>query len=677
MKSSSIQKVGATHRKNIVNFFLNLYKLQLGAVDPDSTQGEFTLIRRRAPGGDHAYELKVEIGGKWQTRRMTIGPAGESSGSRSFCYRVIYDDLLIVKIPPRPIVDIGRYIESLHFERRIAETLSPAIECSVPNVSAILNKIPKYRDNKGLAPEEQENRFIHWLKQTPRLQNHLKIGDSFAFFMALSKNLFLNSVAAGIHDIELEMQNETLGNCDPLWDIAFFEDKYGSDNEDVFFGIHDVFSEYDRQVLPFIEQYLEASSVPVHTRKEWFLNYLAQKDTGAKGAGLADDFGEELNGLIAGIFEEKREQIRAYQSVVKRHVHRKNHHRNIGAFQGLITNLLKLLFKLKISGVALRDLKPENIYLATAGEPAPKSLSAAGSYSLGLIDLETAVVIHPPGNRGIAQPLLGGTPLFAVPAHLFPNELLGICYGDLGRMFHLQDWHAVVGLIFQVVTGKRLFEKTSRQLPAIMQLLKTTHEQKPDLDSLFRQCNRTFWRHAQKEFVQQTNAYDGMLASVKPSITRDAARMLQKEMNSLQKDIAEAVHKKIDAQRLFRSSKSHRALRNAPADRLVQCRTNWEAGVNVPNAPQKIKKQIIALLDDLVKLKYAGKGAERHAREVEGFPLKISALNLLQLMFFAVSSFMSIEGGEPSADIGFETSFDTEPVTRAETDVYETTLFAD
>ena len=39
----------------------------------------------------------------WAKRRMTIGPLGEESGSKSKCYYVIYDIHMVVKIPVRPI----------------------------------------------------------------------------------------------------------------------------------------------------------------------------------------------------------------------------------------------------------------------------------------------------------------------------------------------------------------------------------------------------------------------------------------------------------------------------------------------------------------------------------------------------------------------------------------------
>ena len=59
----------------------------------------------KTTGPNHIYELRVKHMEDWAKRRMTIGPLGEESGSKSKCYFVIYDVHLVLKTPARPIDD--------------------------------------------------------------------------------------------------------------------------------------------------------------------------------------------------------------------------------------------------------------------------------------------------------------------------------------------------------------------------------------------------------------------------------------------------------------------------------------------------------------------------------------------------------------------------------------------
>ena len=133
---------------------------------------------------------------------MTIEPMDVDNGSKSTCYKVIYDEMLVVKVPPRSITNFNAYIHGMNFERRIVDRLSSDIECIVPSISVVLQKIPRLCDNEGLRPEELETKYTKWLKDSPQLQQYLKIGDSFAYFMDLSKHDFFSSVLDKMHNIQ-------------------------------------------------------------------------------------------------------------------------------------------------------------------------------------------------------------------------------------------------------------------------------------------------------------------------------------------------------------------------------------------------------------------------------------------------------------------------------------------
>jgi len=126
----------------------------------------------------------------------------------------------------------------------------------------------------------------------------------------------------------------------------------------------------------------------------------------------------------------------------------------------------------------MRDFKPDNILVTGDPEKNPNFLSSSDEYQLGLIDVETAVLYENPGDDKIEQPQLGGTPLFATPSQLFKNTVLQEVYGDVSTILYLQDWYAAIVMIYLVVTGERLFEKTAMRLPAIIRVIEKEQKAK-------------------------------------------------------------------------------------------------------------------------------------------------------------------------------------------------------
>ena len=194
---------------NILRFFLNLFKRQIGA--PDNSKMDFKLVGTQSFGSKYIYELSLENNGKIESRRMSVGPLGEDSGSKSNCYYVIYDDHIVIKIPPSPATDFEKYIKSINDDRMIANQLAPK-ECIVPGVSVILKWIHPFSDRAGITPKEIEERYIKLLQLEPDLQEYLKIDDSFVFFMDLSTHLMFSDVISKMHADNAKSVDEEIFN---------------------------------------------------------------------------------------------------------------------------------------------------------------------------------------------------------------------------------------------------------------------------------------------------------------------------------------------------------------------------------------------------------------------------------------------------------------------------------
>ena len=151
---------------DVVRFFLNIYRLQLGA-HADS-RVEFSQLAADGSASNEIYELRVRHQGDWVSRRMTIGPLGEESGSKSKCYYVIYDVHLVVKLPAQPSDDFDAYIASIEKEGNIVDKLAPR-ECIIPKVSVILSLIHSLPFIGNVSAELIEEKYVEWLRKKNRI----------------------------------------------------------------------------------------------------------------------------------------------------------------------------------------------------------------------------------------------------------------------------------------------------------------------------------------------------------------------------------------------------------------------------------------------------------------------------------------------------------------------------
>ncbi|RLC11457.1 MAG: hypothetical protein DRI57_18900, partial [Deltaproteobacteria bacterium] len=472
---------------NIVNFCLNIYKLQLEV--PRSVPSRIVPVAPQSDDADAVYELHVKRDAKWSSRRMAIAKLGGESGSKSKCFKVIYDDMLVIKIPPSPIKDFSEYISSIRAESRIAVRLAPKIEFVAPGVTALMRKIRNFPKSADISPSELEKKYVRWLEQNRAFQNYLKIDDTFVFFMDLSKHSFLSYVVDRMHDkgmLRGKIREEIAESISLLWDILGFEGKYGPENLSICFDMNKVYSDYATSISVLLRRY--ALSVSAYERQKWFSIYLAEKKVKKEEYIASPGFVTDLNRMLGKIVRESEEEVAAYRRTVWDYVSQKTFSQNKPKLSGLLTNILRLLASLNESGIAIRDLKPDNLFVVGNTE------LSAEDYSLGLIDFETAVEFKRKGSdlkgQMIEQPLLGGTPSYAPPSHLFKNEVLISIFGELPRILHFQDWHAALGTIYNVITGDWLFENTRRYLSRIPLAMRQAAKKKKPATKVFRKSSQ-------------------------------------------------------------------------------------------------------------------------------------------------------------------------------------------
>lgn len=631
---------------SIIKFFLTFFMLQKGV----SEEAPSKYVRVNGingqdsdPKADQIYELSYRHGGKWHSRRMSIAPLGEKSGSKSTCFKVTYDNLMVIKIPPFPIKHFDEYVKNVDTERRIVDALTPDIDCISPRVSTILKKIAPFSREAEMEPEKFEQKCIQRLRSFPQFQRYLRIGNTFAFFMDLSKHLFLSQVIRKIHDIDKKVEGEIVSQSDSLWDLMVFEDIYGTNTAPVFYSMNDVYIDYENRLDTMLRQYDMSTTVPTYQKKDWFLRRLAGKTITSKQANVWPGFAQELNFLLDTVFKEYKDAIKDYRTTIKEYVYKRAFKQNHRQLQIIIRKLLAVLQKLQQKGVAIRDLKPDNIFII---EHTPGSLISSAQttdFSIGLIDFETAVRFKNKYDNKIEQPLMAGTPSYATPSHLFRNELLYETFQDLSRIFHFQDWQACIAIIYSIATGEQLAEKTGRLLPGIIKIMRSTEMKNMTLNDLFKKGSHLFWHTALNEFVEKLRVKEDMLKALKIQLPPSVKELFRHELSIENDRINKIIWKQIDSQNIFKSRKSRKILSESSYQIIGQYKAKCESGLSIPKSKSNIRKLTVKFLADLEHLKLQSEQLASTFELLNQEITLLSAYDLLEMMFNVVLKAMYLE----------------------------------
>jgi hypothetical protein len=624
---------GPCTRETVVAFFLSLFKHQLGV--PEAAPSACVPVEHKPFAGNYIYELRVQAGNHLRTRRMTIMPLGEDGGGGARCFYVIYDDHLVIKIPRTPIENLSHYIESLRKEAHIIDRLAMK-ECVIPRVSAILRRIRTFPDEAHLTPEEIEGRYIKWLTASPDSHKYLKIGQGFAFFMDFSKYYFLQHIIEYIHDTREKMYREVLGHSGIIWDLATLENNYGPESLPVFTAIGKVFTRYEKRIKRLLTEYDLSSSVTPYQIKEWFFTYLATGGIGNVDKALDPECISEANELIGNVIAANPEPVDHYRDAVKASVSEKQFAQTRSGMEGLTSNLLDLLARLKHKGVALRDLKPDNLLIA--GDPGryPEFLAHSDDYQIGIIDVETAVVLGTSEPGSTEEPQLGGTPHYATPSHFFRNEVLRNAFKDLARTLHLQDWHAMVVIIYRLITGEVLFDKTAQLVPGIVRTIGKSSGSVPELGDIVEKVSQMFWGSALVEFRVKMTQKAKILRSVNVVIPRMARTMLKESVLEEKHHVAEAMRKSIMSHRILGSEKNRRYLLSCSSTKITRLAKTRAHGVRDETLPSTRGKELTHLLQTLAKRKRLLEQMTKMADLLSQHDPVVSAYELLELMFRVV-----------------------------------------
>lgn len=624
------------NREIIVKFFLKVFKLQLGVLR--TAPGEFRFVDSINVWPNRVYELSVLQHGEWVSRRLTIGPLGDDGVSKSICYYVIYDDHLVVKIPNEPIDDFDEYLSFIKADMVIAKHLKPK-ECIIPRVSVIIGRLFLDSETTSEYSEQKEKDYIQRLQLNPQLQDYLKIGDSFVFFMDLSKFYFLSKIVTEMHDMDNLLPLEILNHPGIIWDEHSFEGRYGKEHSHVGYEMRNIYDEYEREISRLLVQYGVASTLPTYNMKNWFLIHLSGRGKIEPDGNFSEGFIEDLNSLSRESMIDNRMSIDSYRLVAREFISKRSIAKHRPEMSSIVTNLISLLNWLGRKQIALRDLKPDNLLIAGDPEQYPQFLRKVDRYTIGFIDLETAVDYSADDAETIIQPQLGGTPKYATPAHLFPNELILGLFGDLKNILHLQDWHATVAMIFRIITGGTLFEKTAALLPEIKRIIESPVQDSEQLISMTEYVSKMFWKSAFDEFEAKMTRNRDVLNYVTVIIPEKDKVVLLKAMSKERKSISKSILKTINGQTFFKSRNNKEKIYNASVRQIAAMQEKCKVGIS----HSVDRMAVLQFFNEIALLKERFNQREITLNNIKSAKNEIPVATIMEVMFNVVFNAMYTE----------------------------------
>ena len=585
--------------EDIVGFFLKLFKRQIG--DEPNAKVEFVSLKTKSAGPNHIYELRVEQRGDWAKRRMTIGPWGEEAGSKSKCYYVIYDVHLVVKVPARPVTDFEQYIDSIQKEVAIVNKLIPR-ECIVPKVSVILNQIHSFPNSGDIPADRLEDRYTNWVRRSPEYQDYLKINSTFVYFMDLSQYYFLGHILDELHDIKDLVTREIFENAEIIFEPAKFKGRYGLE-KDAIFEVRVVYNRVEADIRKLVAQTGIDSNIPLYQFQSWFYSALAQKEVVEDNDKYPAAFVSQLNLLLRKVMQQEFEVIEVYRKIIRDYVYMSCFEQNSAQMSAISINLLDMLAWFRKKRVSMRDLKPDNLFVAGDSNRYPLFLRSDKEFSLGIIDVETAVDFEKSKYAKTQQPLLGGTPFYATLSNFIRNEVLDLELGNLGKTLHLQDWHATSVMIYKVVTGELLFEQTAKKFGDLRDMMIAANKPENFESGIFGEASRSFWHCAMVEFQSKMNEKEKSLRAIEMILPDTVKYMFGKVLAKERKSLALAIKECVESQNIFAKPQIRAQLMSSSHAKTCQFRADLENNAGSDQRTARRRTEAIAFLHQLADLK--------------------------------------------------------------------------
>jgi hypothetical protein len=420
--------------------------------------------------------------------------------------------------------------------------------------------------------------------------------------MDLSQYYFLGHILDELHDIKNLVAREVFENAGLIFEPAKFKGRYGVDN-DAILEVRQIYNRVEANIRKIVDQAGINANIPMYQFQSWFYSALAEEDIAEENGKYPPTFIKQLNLFLKKTMQDNSSVIQVYRKIIKNYVYMSSFEQNRPQMSAISVNLLDILAWFRAKRVSMRDLKPDNLFVA--GDPAryPLFLRSDREFSLGIIDVETAVDFENTKYTEIKQPLLGGTPFYATPSHFIRNEVLSLKFDNLGKVLHLQDWHATLVMVYKLVTGELLFDQTAKLFGDLRSMLISANRHENFESNLFEEASRMFWHSAVVEFQEKMGEKEATLRNIEVSLPETVRYMFGEVLAQERKSLALAIKESVESQSIFEKQPIREQLMNSSYAKTCQFKADLENKTRQSQSTNGLRTEAIAFLHRLADLK--------------------------------------------------------------------------
>jgi hypothetical protein len=632
------QAMQAIHR--ISDSLLQLYQAELDA--PKAARSKATVSSTEDSGVYHC-NLEVSVGGQVKNRDVTISFCTGGQKTTGYTVSVASDTIQSITIPSQPPTNIDEYAQLLEQKKAFSRKMAPFFEHASASVGCVLNQLPQFQTRKKSSAEHSEESYLKLLQHNKSLQSYLKVGDTFAFFADLSDfDLFLHQIIK-IHAVEHILKEEQAQILNSLWDQGEIESLFDESVSATAYRINEIFLRVKNDLDRKIRYRKDLTSISDFTKRNWFIEWLHGGTLDRTDSPYPVTFIEEIEQLFTSQIERNQPAVNDFNRAVKAFLVAKNYEKNTRHIEGMINNTLSFMTGIYKAQTVCRALQPENLFIKKKDKNAQISLSASGTYSVGIIDATSCVMLDRLNTELDELPPYSGLSAYATPSHFMGISQIKIRLGDPVLILRMQDIFATIGVIYYTATGKTLFIETDND---------TRDHVNPENDwfasdsvdeERFQHLNGKFWDSTENELQSRLTQNESLLSQLSITIPDRLTQEIRGYVLNIHSDLETILLNIIQKQKFFKHPKLLKAIEKATASQIHQTQTKWSDVKYRPEIPPAVRKQIISWLKQVERIKRYQQYYDSYATDLTRYYYRLSALSLLALLFNIVYRHMNPE----------------------------------
>ena len=231
---------------------------------------------------------------------------------------------------------------------------------------------------------------------------------------------------------------------------------------------------------------------------------------------------------------------------------------------------------------------------------------------------------------------MGGTPFYATPSHFIRNEVLALKFNSLGKILHLQDWHATLVMIYKVITGELLFDQTAKLFGDLRNMMINANKPESFDSDIFEEASRMFWHSAVVEFQVKVGEKEKTLKAIEVLLPETVKYMFGKVVVKERKTLALAIKECVESQNIFEKEQIRDQLKNSSYAKTCQFKAELENNAKRSQNAAGLRMEAITFLHQLADLK-ALFGQHIYMHKLLSKPeARVTAHDILTFMFNVV-----------------------------------------